>query len=341
MKLNLRGLSGRGKAPLAIVFSIIIGSCSCHSGKSYLTTGFVKANMKMAGICEDLVYNYMLFNTQPAVVPFKVAIIHPSHKLLSVIDEKTLKIRTEVCSTGDSVKPGNNVYRKPVLEGEIKGINTWYIELNKNVSYPVKPRENSASAYLVTHGTATLTQGSRKFKVNGLNLFVPSVKDEALILADKDGFGMLEIKIKLTEAEYQLLKQEHEKLPYFVDYTQCRTYKEAIKSEKTVSRMILPENIIPRFCMGSVETSGPDKVGAHAHAMLEQLFFGLKMNDCIVNADGIKQPFRENILLHIPLGSMHEVLVEDGKVLNYIWMDLFRSQEDMGYIKENHIMQDK
>ena len=105
--------------------------------------------------------------------------------------------------------------------------------------------------------------------------------------------------------------------------------------------MILPEDIIPRFCMGSVETSGPDNVGAHSHAMLEQLFYGLKMNNCIVKADEIKATFKENYLLHIPLGSRHEVVVEEGKVLNYIWMDLFRSQEDMGYIKENHIMKDK
>ena len=75
--------------------------------------------------------------------------------------------------------------------------------------------------------------------------------------------------------------------------------------------------------------------------MLEQLFFGLKMNDCTVTADGIEATFKENTLLHIPLGSRHGVVVKEGNMLNYIWMDLFRSQEDMGYIKENHIMKDK
>ena len=105
--------------------------------------------------------------------------------------------------------------------------------------------------------------------------------------------------------------------------------------------MILPENIVPRLCIGSVETSGPDEVGAHTHPMLEQLFYGLKMNNCIVRADGIEAAFKENTLLHIPLGSRHGVVVEEGKILNYIWMDLFRSQEDMGYIRDNHIMKDE
>jgi|WetSurMetagenome_2_1015567.scaffolds.fasta_scaffold00791_3 hypothetical protein len=268
-------------------------------------------------------------------------LIHSSHKLLARIYERSLEIKKEYCGISDSVISGESVYRKPVLEGEIDGINTCYMELHKDNPYLIKPGQNSISAYLITHGTGIIKQGSKKFEVNGLNLFVPSIMEEASVVADKEDFGMLEIVIKLTSAEYQLLKQQPDKLPYFVDYTQCRQYKEAIKSEKTVSRMILPENIIPRFCMGSVETSGPDKVGAHSHAMLEQQFFGLKMNDCIVNADGIKASFKENILLHIPLGSRHEVVVEEGKILNYIWMDLFRYQEDMGYIKENHIMKDK
>lgn len=251
------------------------------------------------------------------------------------------EIKKEYCGGSDSEITKKKIYRKSILEGEINGINTYYLELLKDKPYLIKPGQNSVSLYLITHGKGVITQGGRQFEVNGLNLFVPSVMEEASILADTGDFGMLEIVIRLTSAEYQLLKQKQNKLPYFVDYTQCPQYKEAIKSEKTISRMILPEDIIPRFCMGSVETCGPDTVGSHSHPMLEQLFFGLKSNDCIVKADGKKTPFKENILLHIPLGSRHGVDVEEGKYLNYIWMDLFRSREDMGYIKENHIMKDK
>ena len=268
-------------------------------------------------------------------------LIQSSHKLLSEIYGRPLEIKKEYCGKSDSEIAKNQTDRKSILQGEISGINTYYLELFKDNPYLIKPGQNSVSLYLITHGKGIITQGVRQFEVNGLNLFVPSIMEEASVLADTGAFGMLEIVIRLTSAEYQLLKQSQNKLPYFVDYAQCRQYKEAIKSEKTISRMILPEDIIPRFCMGSVETSGPDKVGAHSHPMLEQLFYGLKGNDCIVEADGIKTAFKENILLHIPLGSRHGVDVEEGKLLNYVWMDLFRSQEDMGYIKENHIMKDK
>ncbi|GEM_PF-358054 len=251
------------------------------------------------------------------------------------------EIKKEYCGISDSEIIKKKIYRKSVLQGEINGINTYYLELFKDNPYLIKPVQNSVSLYLITHGKGIIKQGARQFEVNGLNLFAPSILEEASVLADTGDFGMLEIVIRLTSDEYQLLKQKQDKLPYFVDYTRCRQYKEAIKSEKTISRMILPEDIIPRFCMGSVETCGPDEVGAHSHPMLEQLFYGLKGNDCIVIADGIKTAFKENILLHIPLGSRHGVDVEEGKLLNYVWMDLFRSQEDMGYIKENHIMKDK
>ena len=102
--------------------------------------------------------------------------------------------------------------------------------------------------------------------------------------------------------------------------------------------MILNEDIVPRLCMGSVETSGPDEVAAHIHPMLDQLFFGLSGNDCMVMAGTAESRFLENDLLHIPLGSRHGVSVETGKYLNYIWIDLFHTQEEMGYMKDTHII---
>ena len=67
--------------------------------------------------------------------------------------------------------------------------------------------------------------------------------------------------------------------------------------------MILPEEVVPRLCMGSVSSTGPDKVAAHKHPMLEQLFFGLKGNEVLVYADGVPGSFHENDLLP---GTEHE-----------------------------------
>jgi hypothetical protein len=267
---------------------------------------------------------------------FKKGIAH--HSLLR--NEINSGIKKEYCGIKNSEISETKLNRKLVLQGEIEGINTYYTELLKDKLFLYEPGQNTISVFLITHGRGIIKQGDRHFEVNDVNLFVPSVIEEASILAENGNLGMLEIIITLTENELRFVKQQQNIFPYFVDYTKCKQYKEAIKSEKTISRMILPENMVPRFCMGSVETSGPDKVGEHAHPMLEQLFFGLANNNCVVTADGIKATFEENTLLHIPLGSNHGVTVEEGKILNYIWMDHFRSQEDMVYIKENHIMKE-
>jgi len=116
-------------------------------------------------------------------------------------------------------------------------------------------------------------------------------------------------------------------------FSDCQPYKEAIKSPKTTSRTLLPENYVPRMAMGTVETTGPDRVGRHRHAMLEQLFLGLKDNDITVSADASRANLKEFWILHIPLGSNHGASVEAGKRLYYVWMDFFPTKEGQEWLK--------
>lgn len=116
----------------------------------------------------------------------------------------------------------------------------------------------------------------------------------------------------------------------------CPVYTEDIKSSKTLNRMILPEGMVPRFAMGSVETEGPDKVGEHVHPMLDQIFFGLEGCNCSCFAQGDKAVLTEDMMLHIPLGSNHYVSVAEGDKLAYIWMDFFLTIEGEKYMGEQH-----
>ena len=100
-----------------------------------------------------------------------------------------------------------------------------------------------------------------------------------------------------------------------------------------MSRTVLPADIIPRVSLGTVETKGPDAVGAHEHAMLDQLFLGLAGNDVTVHADDLSARFTEYSLLHIPIGSSHWVTVEENKKLYYMWMDFFLTREGQEWLK--------
>jgi hypothetical protein len=121
--------------------------------------------------------------------------------------------------------------------------------------------------------------------------------------------------------------------PYVKKFGDCPAYREAIKSPKTVSRALLPENYVPRMAVGTVETTGPDTVGLHRHPMLEQLFLGLKDNDITVSADEAKADLKAFSILHIPLGSNHGAEVATGKKLYYLWMDFFVSKEGQEWLK--------
>jgi quercetin dioxygenase-like cupin family protein len=121
--------------------------------------------------------------------------------------------------------------------------------------------------------------------------------------------------------------------PHVMKFSECPKYGEAIKSAKTVSRTLLPENYVMRVAMGTVETAGPDEVGAHKHPMLEQLFLGLAGNEITVIADGVRARLGPLSMLHIPSGSNHGAEVAAGKKMHYIWMDFFATKEGQEWLK--------
>jgi len=154
-------------------------------------------------------------------------------------------------------------------------------------------------------------------------------------VAEGDSLHALRVRKQLTANDKSELKAlaANNAAPHVKKFADCPAYGEAIKSAKTVSRTLLPENYVPRVAIGTVETLGPDQVAAHRHPMLEQLFLGLEGNDVTVVADEARVPFTAFSLLHIPLGSNHGVEAGDGKKLRYVWMDFFLTLEGQEWLK--------
>jgi hypothetical protein len=126
---------------------------------------------------------------------------------------------------------------------------------------------------------------------------------------------------------------ENNVAPWVKRFSECEAYREAIKSPKTISRTLLPANYVPRVALGTVETTGPDRVGEHRHPMLEQLFLGLRGNDITVHADGVEMPLGEFQLMAIPHASMHGATVAEGRKLHYVWMDFFSDKEGQAWLE--------
>lgn len=126
--------------------------------------------------------------------------------------------------------------------------------------------------------------------------------------------------------------------PYVLQYNDAPTYTEDCKSLKTTSRMLIPPRVVPRFAMGSVQTAGEDLIAPHRHPDVDQYFYGLPENNCILLVDDREQPFG-NELLHIPLASEHGVKLESHHTCHYLWMDLLLNTQALEYMDEAHKMQ--
>jgi hypothetical protein len=212
-------------------------------------------------------------------------------------------------------------------------VDTIYYRQEKGTTFSPARSPKRGQVFLFIGGTGEAQSGGDVFAFGEIAALCVPGTGPMTIIATTAPVEYLEILVDLQAHEAVPLLA---KGPYFRRYAQCEPYAEAIKSPKTISRTIVPAHTLPRFCMGSVETVGPDTVGAHAHPMLEQLFFGLPANACVVTADGTEAVFGDGMLLHIPVGSWHGVRVEEGRRLHYVWMDFFRNEEDLTYIREQH-----
>ena len=226
---------------------------------------------------------------------------------------------------------------REILPGEIEGLKTVFYAVGPGESLRSKTSEQEGRVYLFTAGSGIVDDGENSHEVNEIAFFAPRHNAPFTTRATRAPLVFLELIVALSETDRTELNDGADQFPIFLSYSDCKTYRERIKSEKTVSRTLLPEYTFPRLCIGSVETTGPDAVAAHEHPMLEQLFFGLQDNDCILTADEAQVEFKEGVLLHIPLGSRHGVVVKESKKLHYIWIDLFKERKGMEWIVQEHI----
>ena len=226
---------------------------------------------------------------------------------------------------------------KRLLPEEVAGVTIRYCVLRKGKRISLEAQSDKVRALMFLSGKGLLTIASHGYAIEEMAVAAAARNAPTTVESTSHTVEFLDIVSDLASGDEDELSRNGGKLPYFRTYSECDVYREEIKSAKTVSRTLIPPNLLPRFSMGSVQTTGPDVVHAHQHAMLEQFFFGLPGNNCSVRADAREISFGESVLLHIPRGSLHGVRVEENAALHYLWLDFFLHQEDMSYISETHI----
>lgn len=222
-----------------------------------------------------------------------------------------------------------------LMDQEIRNTRVCYHKL-KEEEICWKPCENAARILFVCSGTVEFRSGSKCVSFLGRGVFIGKAEAETTAAVNGEA-ELLEIIRYLTKEEYDCLKGSTD-FPYVLHYENAQRYLEEGKSEKTISRMLVPQRLIPRFAMGSVETYGKDLIEPHSHPLLEQFFFSFAENECALLIDDLVWPYSGNTLLHIPLGSMHGVSSEKEQTVHYLWMDFLFDEKGLQYMDEVHHM---
>lgn len=186
-------------------------------------------------------------------------------------------------------------------------------------------------------GSATFETDGNAYTFNERVAFVPDPKKSVTIKGLTD-VQILEIRWDNREGDDALAAEYQTQFPFIQVYRTSKQYRDRNKSDKTISRVIIEQRNIPRFCMGSVETYGVDAIKSHDHPMLDQYFFSFPENDMDVLIDFEPVPMRGNELLYIPLGAMHGVDVKQGQHCHYMWIDFYPDNEKaLARLDSSHI----
>lgn len=236
------------------------------------------------------------------------------------------------------------ITEREVLTGKISGVTTDVILITGPDKYVEEENSNHEVIWLFLRGSAALRTKRQVF----------TLRDETIAHAPLGwkweievgaGDTLLAVRIrKLLSDEDKADLKTYEKdnnAPYVKRFAECMPYSEVIKSAQTVSRTLLPENVVPRMAAGTVETTGPDRVDRHKHPMLEQLFLGLQSNNATFNADNIQIDFPPLSILHVPSGSTHGCEVTTGNKLHYVWLDFFPTKEDQEWLRMHKPVQEE
>lgn len=231
----------------------------------------------------------------------------------------------------------DELFRQNLLLNEIKGVETNFYIIKKQQTYTFTPLNRRARVLIILSNSGVVYSNNYSYKLKEMAVLAQLDNSTVTIESTSNHVELVEVLMDLTPDDLEKTNYTNQGEFFFKHFSEGVTYREKVKSSKTINRTLLPVNVIPRMVIGSVQTEGPDQVKAHSHPMLEQLFWGLPGNHCLVKADEQEKQFGEKTLLHIPHGSKHGIKVESGKHVHYLWLDFFQDLESVSYIDVTHL----
>ncbi len=223
-----------------------------------------------------------------------------------------------------------------MLHGEIPGATVYHHVLPAGDVVQFMADPSFLRILFLCQGEVRFSIGDKEWLYAQKAVFVP-LPEQAVEVKVAQTAHLLEIRWALIQTDWDELREKAALFPITQRYADAMQYRDPFKSEKTISRAIIPHRMLPRFAMGSVETYADDLIGQHEHPLLDQFFFSFPENRMTLLIDDIQYPMGADTLLHIPLGSNHGVSVTGDEVAHYIWIDFIPDAErGNAYLDEVH-----
>lgn len=246
---------------------------------------------------------------------------------------KLSDIKTEALCREEGVRAS-----KLMLPGEIPGANVVSHAMLKGDTLCYAGQTELIRIFFLCEGELSFSAEGKSFTYAEKAVFVAKPQSDVEVFAHSDSM-LLEIRWDMNESDLVDLAESTAEFPLSAAYKDAMQYRDFFKSETTISRAILPQTLIPRFAMGTVQMRGDDLVGQHSHPLLDQFFFSFPENDMDLLIDCRIFHLGGNTLLHIPLGSNHGVIARGEQRAHYLWIDCTpQSQKDeaVAYLNEVH-----
>ena len=223
-----------------------------------------------------------------------------------------------------------------LLPGEIESIRTFHHVIAAEGELELAADSRVYHILFLIEGEAKLVTESGSFAMDCKGMFAEEAGKKITITSGK-GARFLELEKTMTDTDLETRRGYHSTFPILQIYSQCEQYTDFSKTPKTINRIVLEQENIPRFAMGSVESVGEDYVIPNAHPEIDQFFFTFPENDTELIINGETMELGGDTLLHIPLGADHGTNLYEGKRMHYLWIDCLVDEKYAAILKEDHV----
>lgn len=113
---------------------------------------------------------------------------------------------------------------------------------------------------------------------------------------------------------------------YLKDFADIPSYSDP-GSQNQTCRDILPRGVVPGLLVGYDRVEGPGHNGLGNHSDWHQVFVAIQGRGTLLRGEE-RIPIQAPCVLHIPPNTDHNVFVDEGEYIEYIYVNKYLTEDE-------------